>query len=221
MSLNVFRDEVAGFLRAVDPDGGRTDGEILAMLDEKYSALTRSESVPLSHRIYDTMFLLFELAAVRHCDLDAEWEAGRTRKRKYLPGDPQVPGPLTAIAPMLSVRHGADAVAFYKAAFGAEEMSRIENEAGEVVARLSAGGAEFWVADESPEHLNFSPESLGGGSVRMVMIVDDPDAAFDRAVAAGATAVRPVGERHGWREGRVVDPFGYHWEIGRPSTPGR
>ena len=123
---------------------------------------------------------------------------------------------MTAIAPMLSVRRGARAIEFYKAAFGAGELFRIDSESGAVVARLSVGGAEFWVADESPEHLNFSPESLGGGTVRMVMIVDDPDAAFERAVAAGASVVVPVGNQYGWRLGRIVDPFGHHWEIGKP-----
>src|SRR5277367_5762024 len=97
----------------------------------------------------------------------------------------------TSIAPMLSVRRGAAAIAFYTQAFGAAELFKVESESGEVVARLSVEGAEFWVADESPAHQNFSPESLGGGSVRMVMIVEDPDAAFDRAVAAGATVVWP------------------------------
>ena len=124
----------------------------------------------------------------------------------------------TSIAPMLSVRRGAQAVEFYKAAFGASEVFRIDSDTGEVVARLSVQGAEFWVADESPEHLNFSPESLGGGSVRMVMVVPDPDAAFDRAVAAGATVVRPVNNDYGWRLGRIVDPFGHHWEIGKPLS---
>src|ERR1700730_2599690 len=123
---------------------------------------------------------------------------------------------VTAIAPMLSVRRGAKAIEFYKAAFGAGELFRIDSESGEVVARLSVAGAELWVADGSTEHLNFSPESLGGGSVRMVMIVDDPDAAFERAVAAGASVVHPVSNQYGWRLGRIVDPFGHHWEIGKP-----
>src|SRR6266851_8217841 len=95
----------------------------------------------------------------------------------------------TSIAPMLSVRRGARAIEFYKAAFGAGELFRIDSESGAVVARLSVGAAEFWVADESPEHKNFSPESLGGGTVRMVMTVEDPDAAFAKAVAAGAVTV--------------------------------
>ena len=85
------------------------------------------------------------------------------------------------------------------------------------MARLGVGGAEFWVADESPEHLNFSPETLGGGTTRMVMVVEDPDAAFNRAVAAGARVIWPVDNRYGWRLGRIVDPFGHHWEIGRPE----
>jgi PhnB protein len=122
------------------------------------------------------------------------------------------------IAPMLSVRNGARAVEFYKAAFSARELFRIDSEDGAVVAQLSAGGAEFWLADESPQHQNFSPESLGGGSVRMVMTVEDPDAAFDKAVKAGATVVWPVRNDYGWRLGRIVDPFGHHWEIGKPDS---
>ncbi len=122
----------------------------------------------------------------------------------------------TTIAPMLSVRNGARAIEFYKAAFGASELYRVEDPSGAVVARLSVGGADFWLADESPEHANFSPESLGGGSVRMVMTVENPDAAFEQAVAAGATVVWPVANQYGWRLGRIVDPFGHHWEIGKP-----
>jgi PhnB protein len=121
----------------------------------------------------------------------------------------------TAIAPMLSVRNGAKAVEFYQAALGAVVLFRIDAPDGAVVARLAVDGAEFWVADESPEHRNFSPETLGGGTVRMVMIVDDPDAACARAVAAGATEVWAVDERYGWRLGRIADPFGHHWEIGK------
>ena len=119
---------------------------------------------------------------------------------------------------MLSVRNGMKAIEFYKAAFGAGELFRIDNERGEVVARLTVGRGEFWVADESPQHHNFSPESVGGGSVRMLMISEDPDAAFERAVAAGATVIWPVGNQHGWRVGRVVDPFGHHWEIAKPLS---
>jgi PhnB protein len=127
----------------------------------------------------------------------------------------------TSLSPMLSVRHGAKAVEFYKAAFGAGELFRIEAPDGAVVAQLSVGESEFWVADESPEHKNFSPESLGGATVRMVMVVPDPDAAFVRAIKAGATVVVPVEDKeYGWRVGRIVDPFGHHWEIGKPLADG-
>ena len=118
---------------------------------------------------------------------------------------------------MLSVRKGARAVEFYKAAFDAAELFRIEGETGEVVARLSVGETDFWVADESPQHFNFSPESIGGATARMVLTVNDPDAVFDRAVKAGAKVIRLVEDQdYGWRVGRVVDPFGHHWEIGKP-----
>lgn len=122
----------------------------------------------------------------------------------------------TSIAPMLSVRKGPSAIEFYKAAFEATVLYRVDAPDGAVVAKLAVDGAEFWVADESPENQNFSPESLGGGTVRMVFVVDDPDAAFERAVGAGAKEVWPVGDQYGWRVGRVVDPFGHHWEIGKP-----
>jgi PhnB protein len=122
----------------------------------------------------------------------------------------------TSIVPLLSVRDGARAIDFYKTAFRAIEIFRVEDENGAVVAQLSADGAEFWLADESPEHKNFSPETLNGGTVRMILTVEDPDVAFDRAIAAGAVLVWPVANQYGWRVGRLVDPFGHHWEIGKP-----
>jgi PhnB protein len=121
----------------------------------------------------------------------------------------------TSLAAMLSVRNGAKAVDFYKAAFGAVELFRMDE--GSTLAQLSIDGAEFWLADESPENKNFSPDSLGGVTVRMVLTVADPDALFARAIAAGGKAVWPVDDKdYGWRVGRLVDPFGHHWEIGKP-----
>jgi len=118
----------------------------------------------------------------------------------------------TSVTATLSVRNWAQAIDFYKAAFGASELYRVE---GGGVAQLSVSGAEFWVAEESLQHLNFSPESLDGCSVRMLLIVEDPAAVCARAVVAGATEVAPVTDEYGWRLGRIVDPFGHHWEIGR------
>ena len=119
----------------------------------------------------------------------------------------------TVVTATLSVRDWSAAMDFYKAAFGAVELYRVE---GGGVGRLAVNGAEFWVAEESPEHLNFSPETLGGCSVRMLLLVEDPHAIQAQAVKAGASEVLPVNEAYGWRLGRVQDPFGHHWEIGRP-----
>jgi len=119
----------------------------------------------------------------------------------------------TVVTASLSVRDWSGAMDFYKAAFGAVELYRVE---GGGVGQLAVNGAEFWVAEESPEHLNLSPESLGGCSVRMLLLVEDPHAMQAQAVKAGAAEVLPVSEAYGWRLGRVRDPFGHHWEIGRP-----
>lgn len=124
--------------------------------------------------------------------------------------------PSTSIAPWLSVRNSSAAVEFYKAAFLALEVFRLEDSNGSVVARLSVDGAEFWVSDESPDHGNFSPESLGGATARMILTVPDPDSVFTQAIQAGAAQVAPISEQHGWRVGRISDPYGHHWEIGCP-----
>jgi PhnB protein len=127
-------------------------------------------------------------------------------------------GSLRSVSPQLSVRRGRAAVEFYKAAFGAVEVYRVggTDEHEEVVSQLTVGDTSFWVADESPTNANHSPESLGGSTVRLLLVVDDPDAAIERAVSLGATRVYPAEEGHGWLLGRVEDPFGHHWEIGRP-----
>ncbi len=120
----------------------------------------------------------------------------------------------TSIAPWMSVHNSARAVEFYKSAFGAVETYRLEDSDGNAVVKLSVDGAGFWVSDGASD--NLSPETLGGGSVRMILTVTDPDALFAQALKAGATEVFPVGEEYGWRLGRLVDPFGLNWEIGRP-----
>jgi len=101
------------------------------------------------------------------------------------------------------------ALEFYKAAFGATEVYRLDGPENSVVATLSVDGAEFWLSDDSAD------EAHAGPAVRMILTVPDPDAVFAQAIEAGATEVYPVSEGHGWRVGRVRDPFGHHWEIGR------
>lgn len=95
---------------------------------------------------------------------------------------------------------------------GAKETYRIEDPGGNAVVKLSIDGAMFWVSD-SP--LNNATENVGSGTVRMILNVTDPDAVFVRALKAGAVEVYPVSEEHGWRTGRIADPFGLHWEIGK------
>jgi PhnB protein len=124
----------------------------------------------------------------------------------------------TGIAPWLSVQDAGAAVEFYRAAFGAEEVERLEDDDGRVVvAQFSLGGARFWVQEDGDS----TPATLGGNSVRMIVTVDDPERLFDRAVAGGATQIASMHDAHGWRTGRVVDPFGHHWEFAKPLTDTR
>jgi PhnB protein len=122
------------------------------------------------------------------------------------------------ISPELSVRRGREAVEFYKAAFGAVEVYRVggTDDHAEVVSQLAVGNAFFWVADESPPHGNVSPERVGGTTVRLLLVVDDPRAVVDQSVRLGAVEESSVHEEHGWLLGRIVDPFGHRWEIGKP-----
>lgn len=123
-----------------------------------------------------------------------------------------------SIAPWLSVGNSVKAVAFYKAAFGAVELYKMEDPEGGLVVKLSVKSEEFWLSGGSNDDGNLSSEPLGGGSVRMILTVPDPDSLFAQALKAGASEVFPVGEDYGWRLGRLVDPFGLHWEIGHPLS---
>jgi PhnB protein len=121
----------------------------------------------------------------------------------------------TSLAPWLTVRDGERAVAFYKSAFDAVETYRLEIPGGGgLVVKLTMGAAEFWISDGAPQGTAGEPESVGGGTVRLILTVADPERVFAKAVAAGASTVYPVGEQHGWRLGRLIDPVGLHWEIG-------
>jgi PhnB protein len=127
---------------------------------------------------------------------------------------------MTSIQPELAVRRGREAVAFYVAAFDATVVHLAGGTDAEpaVVAQLTAGDATFWVSDEAPDAGQHSPESLGGGTVRLLLVVDDPREVVASAAAHGASVTAEVHEEHGWLLGRIVDPFGHHWEIGHPRT---
>jgi PhnB protein len=121
----------------------------------------------------------------------------------------------TTIAPWLTVDDAEKAVDFYEAAFDAVEVYRLEGDDGKLaVAQLAVDGAAFWVQKDSES----GPDARGSTSVRMILSVENPDSAYDRAIAAGAVEVAPVSEAYGWRTGRVTDPFGYDWELSRQLT---
>lgn len=125
---------------------------------------------------------------------------------------------MTGIQPELWVDRAAEAIAFYEAAFGA----RVLHQAGEgddIVAQLAVGDAAFWVSPGGASGPRFSPRAIGGTTGRTLLVTDEPDAMFAQAVAAGATAASEMADEHGWRLGRVFDPFGHEWEIGRPLGP--
>jgi PhnB protein len=137
----------------------------------------------------------------------------------------------STITPVLTVRQAAQAVAFYERAFGAEQIYRNTYPDGRIVAEMAVGDARFRVADEAPEAANLSPQTLNGTTVRINLLVADPDGFAARAVANGASQVAAIADQsYGLRQGRLADPFGHHWLIGRPlpgavgdwaRTPGR
>jgi PhnB protein len=122
---------------------------------------------------------------------------------------------MTGIQPELWIDRAADAVAFYQQAFGATVLHQV-GEGDEIVAQLSIGDAAFWVSSGGADGPRFSPAAIGGATGRTLLLVEDPDAMYTQAVSAGAAAVAEMADEHGWRLGRIFDPFGHEWEIGRP-----
>jgi PhnB protein len=125
---------------------------------------------------------------------------------------------VTSIQPELWVDRGAAAVAYYQAAFGATVLHSV-GDGEDIVAQLAVGDAVFRVAATESGGERLVPRAVGGATGRTLLIVEDPDTMFARAVAAGAVARSAVDVEHGWRVGRIVDPFGHEWEIGTPVMP--
>jgi PhnB protein len=125
---------------------------------------------------------------------------------------------MTSIQPELWVENAREALAFYVAAFGATVLHLV-GEGDEIVVQLGVGDATFWVAPASSTMKRFDPRAIDGATSRTLLVVDDPDTVAAQAVRAGATETSPVGDEHGWRLGRIIDPFGHEWEIGRPLGP--
>jgi PhnB protein len=123
----------------------------------------------------------------------------------------------SSLTPMLTVKNAVAAVDFYRSAFNAVEQARFTAPAGQVVAEMAIDGLQFFVVDENPQAFNLSPKSLNGTTVRINLVVDDPDATAASAIAAGASEIFPVADQpYGFRQGRVADPDGHHWLIGKP-----
>ena len=125
---------------------------------------------------------------------------------------------MTRIEPELWVDSPSRAITFYEAAFGATVVHRV-GESDEIVAQLAVGEAGFWVAPPSAEMNRLNPLVIEGATSRMLLVVDDPDRVLRQSVAAGAAELAPVSDEHGWRLGRILDPFGHEWEIGVPLGP--
>jgi PhnB protein len=125
--------------------------------------------------------------------------------------------PRTEIQPQLWVVDGPAAVAFYERALGASVEHMVSGPgAQDVVAQLAIGAARFWVSNASEAMGRLDPSAIGGATARFLLVVEEPEAVMASAVAEGARETSPVGDEHGWRLGRFVDPFGHEWEIGRP-----
>ena len=124
-----------------------------------------------------------------------------------------IPAGYHTVNPYITVRGAAKAIEFYKRAFDAREVMRFEMPGGVVAhAEVEVAGSRVMLADEMPEWGNRGPESLGGASGGLCVYVPDVDAAFAKAVAAGAKALKPVQDQfYGDRSGTVLDPFGHVW----------
>ena len=126
-----------------------------------------------------------------------------------------IPDGYTTATPYLIVRGAAEAIEFYKRAFGATEMLRMADPQGRVGhAEIKIGDSVIMLADEHPAMGYRGPRSLGGSSVSILLYLEDVDAVFERAVKAGAKAQRPVMDQfYGDRSGTLEDPFGHMWTV--------
>lgn len=120
------------------------------------------------------------------------------------------------VTPYLCVKNAAEAIEFYKQAFGATELMRLADNTGKVGhAEILIGEAKIMLADEFPELGIVSPQTLGGSPVMIVLDLPDVDSFAAKAVAAGATASRPISDQfYGQRAGQLTDPYGHRWNIG-------
>jgi PhnB protein len=126
-----------------------------------------------------------------------------------------IPNGYHTATPYLIVKGAAQAIDFYKQAFGAVELMRLADPSGKVGhAEIQIGDSPIMLADEHPEMGFRGPQALGGAAVSILLYVEDVDSRFSQAVAAGATVLRPVKDQfYGDRSGTLTDPFGHVWTI--------
>lgn len=126
-----------------------------------------------------------------------------------------IPDGYHSVTPYITVRGGAKAIEFYKAAFGATEIMRFSGPDGSVAhAEIQIGNSRVMLADEMPAFGNRGPESLGGASGGLCIYLPDVDSAFAKALAAGAKVFKPLQDQfYGDRSGTVTDPFGHVWTL--------
>jgi PhnB protein len=131
------------------------------------------------------------------------------------PAKRYIPEGYYTVTPYLVVRDAARALEFYRKAFNATELLRMPQPDGRIGhAEIKIGNSVVMLADEFPERKIVGPQSLGGASSGMNLYVEDSDAIFKQAVAAGATVDRPLKDQfYGDRSGTVTDPFGHRWTI--------
>src|SRR5688572_2590764 len=126
-----------------------------------------------------------------------------------------IPNGYHSVTPYLIIKNAAAAIEFYKRAFGATELYRLDGPGGTVAhAEVQIGDSRVMVSDEWPDFGALGPESRGGTTVGFCIYVEDCDAAFEKAVAAGGRAEKPVQDQfYGDRSGTIVDPFGHKWTL--------
>ncbi len=122
---------------------------------------------------------------------------------------------MNSFQPQLWIERASEAVSFYERGFGAEVLHKV-GDGDDIVAHLAVGDAVFWVSQADSAAMRFSPDRVGGTTGRVLLVTATPEALVALAVEAGAVETSPVRDEHGWRLGRVVDPLGHHWEVGRP-----
>lgn len=131
-----------------------------------------------------------------------------------MPNVKPIPDGYHSLTPYLIIKGAADAIDFYKKAFGAVELFRMDHQGLVGHAELKIGDSPFMLADENPQMKYFGPKTLGGTPVSLMIYVEDVDTVFKQALKSGGTEVKPLQDQfYGDRSGTLTDPFGHVWTV--------